>query len=459
MKKGYVTVFFSIAIYLCLSLFIGLMYGARESAIRARAKEAAEVSLRSVFGEYQKELWQEYNLIFVDATYGYETDSFILPEEHYVGYLNENFDEGGVPFLGGRDLLKLEAYYAETDEIRLATDNDGAAIRAQAVNFMKHKYAVGYIESLYESTATYEATFDVVSDREEIAEEVLESPVFEEWQDAYGSMLTEEKEVSLLSTLRLVCKDVNNISGTSIDGTRLVSGRALNKGNSKNDKEFDLADNLFFKEYLINYTNNYLNDEKDTVLSYETEYLIAGKKTDSHNLEAVVNRLLLTREAMNMASLYKDEERIDAVRSFAEVATAAVLQPELAPALEAAIVSIWSFAESVKDVKPLLNGGKVPLIKTHDEWRTTLRDIFKIGKEEEYDSGLAYKDYLRIFIDLTDSKTLTKRFCDICELNVRKWTDNERFRLDYCFDKWAVTAYLESEYGYGYTLKRQYDVE
>ena len=67
------------------------------------------------FGEYQKELWQEYNLIFVDATYGYETDSFILPEEHYVGYLNENFDEGGVSFLGGRDLLKLEAYYAETD--------------------------------------------------------------------------------------------------------------------------------------------------------------------------------------------------------------------------------------------------------------------------------------------------------------------------------------------------------
>ena len=243
------------------------------------------------------------------------------------------------------------------------------------------------------------------------------------------------------------------------NGTRLVSGRSLNKGNSKNDKEFDLADNLFFKEYLINYTNNYLNEEKDTVLSYETEYLIAGKKTESHNLEAVVNRLLLTREAMNMASLYKDEERINAVRSFAEVATAAVLQPELAPALEAAIVSIWSFAESVKDVKTLLNGGKVPLIKTHDEWRTTLRDIFKIGKEEEYDSGLAYKDYLRIFIDLTDSKTLTKRFCDICELNVRKWTDNERFRLDYCFDKWAVTAYLESEYGYGYTLKRQYDVE
>jgi len=458
-KKGYVTVFFSIAIYLCLSLFIGLMYGARESAVRARTREAAEVSLRSVFGEYQKELWKEYNLIFVDATYGYETESFILPEEHYVGYLNANFDESGAALLGGKDLLKLSTYYAETDEIRLATDNDGAAVRAQAVNFIKHKYAVGYIESLFEAAKEYEASFSEVSDKEELAEEVEDSPVFEEWKEAYGEIITEEQEISLLSTLRLVCKNADDVSGTSVDSTRLCSQRSLNKGNSKDNKEFDLADNLFFKEYLIEYTNNYLKDDKDTVLSYETEYLIAGKETDSHNLEAVVNKLLVTREAMNMAALYKDEERINAVRAFSEVATTAIAQPELAPALEAAIVSIWSYAESVKDVKTLLSGGKVPLLKTPEEWRTTLKDIYKVGKEEENDRGLTYTDYLRIFINSSDAETLTKRFMDICELNVRKWTDNERFRLDYCFDKWKVTAYVQSEYGYQYTVKRQYDME
>ncbi|MBR6308542.1 MAG: hypothetical protein IKR39_08015 [Lachnospiraceae bacterium] len=459
MKKGYVTVFFSIAIYLCLSLFIGLMYGARESALRARTREAAEVSLRSVFGEYQKELWQEYNLIFVDATYGYETESFILPEEHYVGYLNENFDESGTALLGGKDLLKLSTYYAETDEVRLATDNNGAAVRAQAINFMKHKYAVGYIEELFESTEEYEASFSLVSSQEEISEEVLDSPVFEEWKEAYGEVFTKERDVSLLSTLRLVCKDADNLSGISVDKTRLCSQRSLNQGNSKDNKEFDLADNLFFKEYLIEYTNNYLKDDKDTVLSYETEYLIAGEQTDSHNLEAVVNKLLLARQAMNMAALYKDEERINAVRGISEVVAAATTQPELAPALEASIVSIWSFAESLKDVKTLLNGGKVPLFKTPDEWRTTIKDIYKVGKEEEYDNGLSYTDYLRIFVNLVDTKALTKRFMDICELNVRKWTDNERFRLDYCFDKWAVTAYVQSEYGYQYTIKRQYDME
>ncbi len=459
MRKGYVTVFFAIAIYICMSLFIGLMYGARESAVRARAGEAAEVSIRSVFGEYQKELWKEYNLIFVDATYGYDTDSFILPEEHYIGYLNENFDEGGLALLSGKDLLKISASFAETDEIRLATDNAGAAVRAQAVNFMKHKYGLAHIQNLFEATQGYEAVYEEVSEAQEPAEELPESPVLEEWKEAYGDTILGDKDVSLLSSLRLVIKDVSDISGVQLNKNALVSGRALNKGNSTACKKSDLTDNLFFKEYLLEYTNNYLNKEKDTVLSYETEYLIAGKDVDSHNLESVVNRILLTREVMNMAALKKDEKRMNTIKIFSQVVTGAILKPELAPALEASVVSLWSFAESVGDIKLLLQGKKVPFMKSEDEWQTSLRGFFSKEKKEGYERGLTYRDYLRMFVAMADTETLTKRFMDLCELNVRKWTERDGFRLDFCFDRWVVTAYLQSEFGYQYTIKRQYDLE
>ena len=453
------TVFFAIAIYICMSLFIGLMYGARESAVRAKAKEAADASIRSVFGEYQKELWKEYNLIFVDATYGYDTDSFILPEEHYIGYLNENFDEGGFSIIKGKDLLKISASFAETDEIRLATDNTGAAVRTQAVNFMKHKYGLAYIQNLYDAAQEYEAVYEEVSEAGEIAEELPDSPVLEEWKESYGDTILGEKDVSFLSTLRLVIKDVSDVSGVKVNKNALVSGRALNKGNSSAYKTSDLTDNLFFKEYLLEYTNNYLSSKKDTALSYETEYLIAGKDVDSHNLESVVNRLLLTREVMNMAALKKDEKRMNTIRILSTIVTTAILKPELAPELEASLISLWSFAESVGDVKLLLRGKKVPFMKSEDEWQTSLRGFFSDEKKDGYESGLTYRDYLRAFVTVSDTETLTERFMDLCELNVRKWTGKEGFRLDFCFDRWVVTAYLQSEFGYQYTIKRQYDLE
>ena len=459
MRKGYVTVFFALAIVICMSLFIGLMYGARESAIRARAKEATDVSMRSVFAEYQKELWKEYNLLFVDATYGYDTDSLILPEEHYVAYLNENFDEGGFTLFEGKDLLKLSASFAETDEIRLATDNDGAAIRTQAVNFMKHKYGVAYLESLYESISEYEATLEEASAEPEVSEEIIDSPVLEEWKESYGDTILGEKEVSLLSSLRLVLSDTSDVSGISVNNKALVSGRALNKGNSTAIDSSDSTDNLFFKEYLLEYTNNYLNKEKETVLSYETEYLIAGKNVDSHNLESVVNRLLVTREVMNVAALKKDEQRMQTIKIFSTVVASAILKPDMEPALEGTVISLWSFAESVGDVKLLLNGKKVPFMKSPEEWRTSLMGVFSGKKDDGYENGLTYTDYLRLFVATSDVSVLTKRIMNLCELNVRKWAENERFRLDYCFDRWAVTAYLQSEYGYQYTIKRFYDVE
>ena len=98
-------------------------------------------------------------------------------------------------------------------------------------------------------------------------------------------------------------------------------------------------------------------------------------------------------------------------------------------------------------------------MKSENEWQTLLRGFFSYEKKEGYERGLTYKDYLRTFVAMADTETLTERFMDLCELNVRKWTERDNFRLDFCFDRWAVTAYLQSEFGYQYTIKKQYDLE
>lgn len=464
MRKGYVTVFFSLVITLCFSLFIGMIYGARENAVRLKATEAMEISMRSGFGEYQKDLWDKYNLLFVDASYGYKVDSMIIPCEHMVSCLNENFREEGLALLGGRDLLKLSATGVDVEKVRFATDNNGQAIKNQAVQCMKYRLGTEYLKLLYDYVSDYESIMLEAKDyetyeEEEIPPEAYEEPVIREWVEKAEDICHEERDVSLLSTLRLVIKDVSQISSKAIAEENLLSEREKNKGNYSSEQKENLLDRMYFTEYLLAYLGDYTEVSTDSALDYELEYLVGGKTVDSHNLETVVNRILLVREAANMVSLYSDEERMSLIRGLCEVLAILLLDPELEKLFEILVVTVISGVESVKDVKALLNGEKVPLMKEAEDWDTTLENVF--GKEEpvDYEEGLSYKDYLRIFIYLEKEQLLIERFTNICELNIRKQTESEDFRLDFCFDAWRVTAFIQSEYGHSYRITREYDIE
>lgn len=464
MRKGYVTVFFSLVITLCFSLFIGMIYGARENAIRLKATEAMEISMRSCFGEFQKDLWNKYNLLFVDASYGYKVDSMIIPCEHMLSCLNENFREEGLALLGGKDLLKLSAIGVDVEKVRFATDNNGQAIKKQAVQCMKYRMGTEYLELLYDYVSDYESIMLEAKnyetyEAEEIPSEAYAEPVIKDWLEKAEDISPKEGDVSLLSTLRLVINDVSQISTKAIAEEDLLSERELNKGNYSANQKENLLDRMFFTEYLLAYLGDYSEVNPDSVLDYELEYLVGGKTVDSHNLETVVNRLLLVREAANMVSLYSDKERMALIRGLCEVLAILLLDPELEKLFEILVVTVISGVESVKDVKALLNGKKVPLMKEAEDWDTTLENVF--GKEEPVDSekGLSYKDYLRIFIYLEKEQLLIERFMNICELNIRSQTESEDFRLDFCFDAWNVTAYIQSEYGYSYRLTRGYDIE
>lgn len=463
MRKGYVTVFFSLVITLCFSLFIGMIYGARENAIRLKTMEAMEISMRSGFGEYQKDLWDKYNLLFVDASYGYKVDSMIIPCEHMISCLNENFREEGLALLGGRDLLKLSATDVDVEKVRFATDNNGQAVKNQAVQCMKYRYGTEYLELLYDYVSDYESVMleaeNYETYKEELPPEAYEEPEIKDWVEKAEEISLKEKDVSLLSTLRLVINDISEISSKTVDEGSLLSKRERNKGNYSSEQKDTLLDKMYLTEYLLAYLGDYTDVYTDSVLDYELEYLVSGKTADSSNLETVVNRILLIREAANLISLYSDEERMALIRGLCETFAILLLNPELEKVFEILVVTVISGVESVKDVKVLLKGEKIPLMKEAEDWDTSMENVF--GKEEPADSGkgLSYEDYLRIFIYLEEEQILMERFMNICEINVRNQMENKEFRLDFCFDAWSVTAYMQSEYGYSYRLTREYDIE
>lgn len=465
MKNGYVTVFFSLSVTLLLSLVVGLLYGVRENALRMRAREVTDIAMVSAFAEFNRELWNQYGLLFVDAGYGAEASSLVLPEEHVLRCMNRNFGEGGLFTIGGSDILKLVCADVETKTIRFATDDCGQAVFEQAVFFMKNKYKLSYIEGLYKLATEYEKyefTGNELKSEQEKALNQLEGT--EEaslvgLENSAREAVVDSSGVSWFSSLRLILGDISQVSTRKMNEDICVSGRDLNEGNATLTEKEDVGDGLFFREYLVEKTGNYLEEKTGSALVYELEYLIAGKSADSGNLEAVVNRILLIREAANLISIYDDDIKQGIIKVASEVVSLVIGAPEASEAIRALINCVWAYAESVNDVKKLMRGKKVPFIKTSGNWESGLDFLKELWSPKEENEGVGYKDYLRLFVFLSDKDQLLERFLNICELNVIKATQNEEFRLDYCFDYWEVSAYVISEYGYSYVVNGNYKME
>ncbi len=464
-KDGYVTVYFTLLLTVLFSFFTALIYGVRENAMRLKINETADTSVTSMFAEFQRELWEQYDLIFVDAGYGGKAESLILTEDHLKSCATKNFEEGGNTIFHSTDLLGLECDGIKTSKIRFATDNKGEAIRQQAVRVMKYRCSVGYIENLYESVSdtvksqTFSST--LMEETVEKASEADDSlPELKKWTNTLDGCVYKETEVSSFSTLRSVLSDVSAISKSALNEEGLVSKRDLNMGNFDAGEDLDLIKAGFFKEYLLEYLSNFRNEKEGTVLKYEVEYIISGHVSDAENLEAVVNRILLIREGANLTTLLSDSRKMEEIRIYSEVLAGLLLSPEAAPAIEALIIGSLSYVESLNDVRVLLSGGKVPMLKEVSEWRTSFANIFVPKRDtSSYENGIDYVDYLRSFLYLEDTEKETERFMDICEANVRNLTKNSDFRLDYCFDAWDGSLSVVSSAGYAYTVSKSKDVE
>ena len=102
-----------------------------------------------------------------------------------------------------------------------------------------------------------------------------------------------------------------------------------------------------------------------------------------------------------------------------------------------------------------MDGGKVPLVKTKETWKTSLSGIFNpAARKQASGNGLRYEDYLRILLFLEGRDKKTERLMDVMEMDVRKALGSESFRMDWCLDAFSMTATVKSRYGYSFTLTK-----
>lgn len=472
-QDGYLTVFLSLILSVMISLCLLLVLGARENTRRMEIECVTDIGMNNILAEYHRELLRQYDLFFIDTSYGSSYADYARTGEHLLEYIQKNLgsEEIFLPFLY-RNLLKLKADSVELTRVSVASDEGGAVLRRQAVEVMYQRYGVTYLQQLQSwmnEIREYELnTTDVLAKQQQACREL------EEWN---GSVITVngveqtlqvENPVAEICTyweagiLNYVAKNREKLSTRNISQGSCLSDRDLLAGTGMNPA-VEFEDNwwqqLIFHEYIMAYTGYYGAEKEEGYLQYQTEYIIAGQDNDLENLKSVVTAIFGIRAAANLLYLLSDAEKMEMTELLAYGFAALLALPELEPVFQAVLVLTWALAESLYDVSVLLKGERVPLFKSAGDWHYSLEEILSFGgvaDGEKEDNGLAYTDYLRLFLMLQDKETTTYRLMDIMEMDIRQTPGNQYFRLDGCIDSLTAVLQYSGRDGKNYYITRSY---
>ena len=477
-ENAYLTVYLSLVFGIVLSLLLALIEGAAIGAARAQAELVADLGLDSVFAEYNREILNQYELFFIDSSYGGESGGIGKVERHLSDYLNKNINpDKDADFFGGTTYLKLTNPYLEISEVSYAGDNCGEVWKAQAVAYMKAVYGGDIMHSVKEHLEVVQEnemhTRDVASELKEqkaafekalLKKEIIEYDTEASDGTSYGKVSKLVDKLIGGGLLTLVMPGGETMSKVSVNTNDYYSGRIragkTNKGVGLHEgaKDADgLVNELIYGEYLMKMCGNYCDQKENSLLNYQIEYILYGFSSDASNLSACIATLFAIRSVGNLISAYSSTSMKSQAEGLATIICALLCSPELVPALTKILLGVWALAESVADIKNLLDGGKVPLIKKENQWSLSLLVIlsenFEGSKKKE--DGLSYQAYLRVLLGLMNKQKKMIRSLDIVEMDIRQTDGNEQFRIDRCLDYMKVNFGFMDAYGHDFVFEKK----
>jgi len=471
--KGYMTVYLSLSISIILSLILTLYSGARIGAIKMKVECSTDIAMNSVLAEYNKALFERYGLLLVDTSYGGNTPGIRNVEEHLKYYMQNNFALSSLGRIErATTLLDLRCKDVKVTGVSFASDNNGAVLRRQILEYMKAEPIEGLIAeatnnlSIVNDTGMDETDVLAMARENTGAIESIEVPKIledeNEEKEYFEDPVRDFWSITGGGILPLVLSDGVSVSQNETAVNLLLSHRNLNKGTGLDEAEdLSITEVAMIDQYIIEKCGCYGNERDNSALNYQLEYILEGSGSDAHNLESIASKLFMWRAASNAMHVFSDDGKKLIAQAAAAVISFVTMQPEAFDLITNAFLFAWAIVETVSDLKCLYNGGKVPLLKNANTWRTDFSGVLNrsFGSGQENESGLDYTGYLRIMLLMQDLNTKTERLMDIMEMDVRKTPGNSAFLMDYCMDIFCAEIKAESRFGYKVKIERIYGYE
>ncbi len=500
-RKAEITAFLSMVFVLLVSFVLGILEITVIQTSGNISRLSVDRAIFSIFGEYQGQMFEEYNIFAIDGSYGSKeyAEENLIDRMRYFGTAGMEQEITGIQYL---------------------TDNSGQAFREQALEYMETKYGVSLVRDLTGLTAKWEEENIQGEAMEEEQKDVLEkadrlresaaaaalpgeSPPDQDMTDTDlsdtggaarentdtgpevmqdGDPFTCLEQIEKSGVLSVVMPKDMELSGLAIDPSTQSSRRSLRKGRGTFPMRQGIGgvdERLLFDEYvLMNFANaaqtapgsgssaaDQNPAQKERSLAYETEYIIAGKDSDKANLEAVLMKLFLIRMALNYTYLLGDQAKQAEVTALAVTVTTILLIPEASEVVKQLILLAWAAGESVVDIRTLLSGRRTALVKSSDNWQLSLSALLTFGsgagqtEGKDVPGGISYEEYLRAFLFLGDTEDITMRTLDRIEENLASERGLEHIRADQCVTKLKVKNTAQIFGGLTYTFPAYFGYE
>lgn len=450
--RGEVTAYLSLIFILLITFVGGVMESVSIQIAKNYRRADMNRAMECVFAEYQKELLEEYDIFALDGSY--ETGQYT--KQNIIDRLS---------YYGAGDMEH------KMTRIRFLTDRGGGAFCDQAASYMEHKYGVDVLGDKLEMTSVWERQEEMAEEyeREEQAQQNYLEGLLEENEEELpeeGNPIRYVGELKRSRVLPLVMPKERRVSEKRIDRQEMLSERSRNTGYGEFSDvaaEDGNRSSLLFGEYLLKHFSEFTETGQRGVLDYELEYILEGGFSDEENLEAVVKKLLFLRFVPNYAYIQTDSEMRAEAEAMALTLCTLLAVPAITEAAAQGILLAWAYGESIMDIRTLLKGHRVPLVKLKESWQLQLSKLLTLGTKEDQGEGrddmggLTYQEYLRILLFLEKKETAAMRALGILEQNMRRLYGQTYFRADLCVSRLEIESVGRFRRGISYRFRTYFD--
>lgn len=239
------------------------------------------------------------------------------------------------------------------------------------------------------------------------------------------AVLNQGESLSGEGLMALLLPEGSILPARVMEDEDIPSGCAYHDGRG----EYTLWERGILTEYGAETLSHFTKEGKTDC---DLEYICGSKTSDWECLKETAAQLTAAREGLNLAAILTMPDKC---REAELIAQAMVGFTGFVPAVllvKYLILSAWALCESAADVRHLLDGGKVPLMKGREDWKLELSSLLnpQEWRREKEEKGLSYDWYLRLLLLLKDPETLCYRIMDVIQWRMRR-LDSE-FSLENC---------------------------
>jgi len=245
-----------------------------------------------------------------------------------------------------------------------------------------------------------------------------------------------------------------NMAATSVSSTLSTMNKSspiagVSEWVVKEGKE--IVHRTLFLSYLTEHFTNYIKQteqQKDSVLMYEQEYILCGNSKDALNLYEVIGKILLVRMSFSLVHVLCDAEKTGLAGELALGLLGVTGLPVLVNIMKILILFVWAVEEALVETAAILQGKRLALVPSEGDFVVSFSELALMSRSRILDNAkrlqdkerfsFGYSEYLLLFLLVQKEEVQCARMLALIQENLA--LEECGFKVSQMVSSFAVKA-------------------